>query len=250
MFPPMRGDQLARQWQLIQRLARSRGGLLLDDLATELGCVRRTVYRDLNALMYAGFPVLSERRDSRVYYRFVDSYRLGDVPFTPDELLALAFGEDLLRPLEGCPQRRARLFMIALENFPHAGIAVCFCQDLDAKTGRLARADVAHPREASVHQSLEHIGSDVELLKKLAIILALLLGDRGNDRILGRKMAIECAGAHVGLRADLLHRRAVKSLGRKTTQGGRQHALPRRHEYLRILTASRVTRKLRFIRIP
>lgn len=97
----MRGDQLARQWQLIQRLARSRGGLLLDDLATELGCVRRTVYRDLNALMYAGFPVLSERRDGRTYYRFVDSYRLGDVPFTPDELLALAFGEDLLRPLEG-----------------------------------------------------------------------------------------------------------------------------------------------------
>jgi len=97
----MRGDQLARQWQLIQRLARSRAGILLDDLARELGCVRRTVYRDLDALMYAGFPVLSERREGRVYYRFVDSYRLGDVPFTPDELLALAFGEDLLRPLEG-----------------------------------------------------------------------------------------------------------------------------------------------------
>jgi predicted DNA-binding transcriptional regulator YafY len=97
----MRGDQLARQWQLIQRLAKSRGGMLLDDLATELGCVRRTLYRDLNALMYAGFPVVSEKRDQRVYYRFVDNYRLGDVPFTPDELLALAFGEDLLRPLEG-----------------------------------------------------------------------------------------------------------------------------------------------------
>jgi predicted DNA-binding transcriptional regulator YafY len=97
----MRGDQLARQWQLIQRLARSRAGLGLDELARELGCVRRTVYRDLDALMYAGFPVLSERRENRVFYRFVDSYRLGDVPFTPDELLALAFGEDLLRPLEG-----------------------------------------------------------------------------------------------------------------------------------------------------
>jgi predicted DNA-binding transcriptional regulator YafY len=97
----VRGDQLARQWQLIQRLARSRYGLGLDDLAAELSCVRRTVYRDLDALMLAGFPVVSEKRDGRVFYRFLESFRLGDVPFTPDEILALAFGEDLLRVLEG-----------------------------------------------------------------------------------------------------------------------------------------------------
>ena len=97
----MRGDQLARQWQLIQRLARSRTGVGLNELAEDLDCVRRTVYRDLDALMYAGFPVVSERRDNHVYYRFLDSFRLGDVPFTPDEVLALAFGADLLRTLEG-----------------------------------------------------------------------------------------------------------------------------------------------------
>lgn len=97
----MRGDQLARQWQMIQRLARSRAGVGLDALAEELGCVRRTVYRDLDALQYAGFPVVSEKRDGRVLYRFIDRFGLGDVPFTTDEVLALAFGEDLLRPLEG-----------------------------------------------------------------------------------------------------------------------------------------------------
>ena len=97
----MRGDQLARQWQLIQRLARSRAGVGLDELASELECVKRTVYRDLDALMYAGFPVVSEKRDGRVLYRFVESFGLGDVPFSPDELLALAFGQDLLRVLEG-----------------------------------------------------------------------------------------------------------------------------------------------------
>ncbi len=97
----MRGDQLARQWQLIQRLARSHSGVGLDELAEDLDCVRRTVYRDLDALMYAGFPVVSEKRDGRVFYRFLDSFRLGDVPFTPDEILALAFSEDLLRILEG-----------------------------------------------------------------------------------------------------------------------------------------------------
>jgi predicted DNA-binding transcriptional regulator YafY len=97
----VRGDQLARQWQLIQRLAKSHAGVSLDELASELGCVRRTVYRDLDALMFAGFPVMSEKREGRVYYRFLDSFRLGNVPFTPDEILALAFSEDLLRTLEG-----------------------------------------------------------------------------------------------------------------------------------------------------
>ncbi len=97
----MRGDQLARQWLLMQRLARSRVGAGLDELADELGCVRRTVYRDLDALMYAGFPVTSEKRDGKAYYRFLDSFQLGQIPFTPDELLALAFSEDLLKTLEG-----------------------------------------------------------------------------------------------------------------------------------------------------
>jgi len=97
----VRGDQLARQWQLIQRLAKSRAGVPLDTLAEDLGCVRRTVYRDLDALMFAGFPVVSEKRDGRAHYRFLDSFRLGDVPFTSDEILALAFSEDLLRTLEG-----------------------------------------------------------------------------------------------------------------------------------------------------
>ena len=97
----MRGDQLARQWQLMQRLARSRAGAGLTELAEELGCVRRTVYRDLDALMYAGFPVTSEKRDGKAYYRFLDNFEMGQVPFTPDELLALAFSEDLLKTLEG-----------------------------------------------------------------------------------------------------------------------------------------------------
>ena len=97
----MRGEQLARQWQLIQRLAKSHYGVGLAALAEDLGCVRRTVYRDLDALMLAGFPVVSETRDGWVFYRFLDTFKLGDVPFTPDEILALAFGEDLLRTLEG-----------------------------------------------------------------------------------------------------------------------------------------------------
>jgi predicted DNA-binding transcriptional regulator YafY len=97
----VRGDQLARQWQLVQKLAKCRAGVHVDALAEEIGCTRRTVYRDLDALAFAGCPLPSERRDGRAFYRFIDTYRLGDVPFTADEVLALAFGEDLLRTLEG-----------------------------------------------------------------------------------------------------------------------------------------------------
>jgi len=97
----VRGDQLSRQWKLFQKLAHSRYGIGLDALVDELECTRRTVYRDLDALQLAGFPVISEKRDGRVHYRLVESFGIGDVPFTPDEILALAFGEDLLRTLEG-----------------------------------------------------------------------------------------------------------------------------------------------------
>ena len=97
----MRGEQLSRQWKLIQLLAKARYGVVADSLAGELACNRRTVYRDLDALMFAGFPITSERRDGRVFYRVIDGFRLGDTPFTPDELLALGFSEDLLRVLEG-----------------------------------------------------------------------------------------------------------------------------------------------------
>ncbi|MAE94553.1 MAG: hypothetical protein CL910_07840 [Deltaproteobacteria bacterium] len=97
----MRGDQLARQWRLIQRLARSRYGVGLDELARDLEVTRRTVYRDLDALMYAGFPVTSEKRDGRVFYRLYESFELADAPFTADEVMGLVFAEDLLGILEG-----------------------------------------------------------------------------------------------------------------------------------------------------
>jgi predicted DNA-binding transcriptional regulator YafY len=97
----MRGDQLARQWRLIQLLGRRRYGVGLDEAAEELECNRRTVYRDLDALQYAGFPVTSEKRDGRVFYRLLESFELGEAPFTTDELIALAFSGDLLKALEG-----------------------------------------------------------------------------------------------------------------------------------------------------
>ena len=55
-----RGDQLSRQWRLLQLIDRPQG-VTIDDAAREFGCAPRTIWRDLDALQQAGFPLYSER---------------------------------------------------------------------------------------------------------------------------------------------------------------------------------------------
>ena len=50
-----RGDQLGRQWKIIQTLISSRRGKSAAELAQELECHPRTVYGDLEALQVARF---------------------------------------------------------------------------------------------------------------------------------------------------------------------------------------------------
>ncbi|MCF8129403.1 MAG: HTH domain-containing protein [Deltaproteobacteria bacterium] len=52
-----RGEQLGRQWKIIQTLITSRRGKSAAELAEELECRPRTVYRDLEPLQVAGFPI-------------------------------------------------------------------------------------------------------------------------------------------------------------------------------------------------
>jgi len=49
-----RGDQLGRQWRIIQTLISSRRSKSAAELAEGLKCHPRTVYRDLEALQVAG----------------------------------------------------------------------------------------------------------------------------------------------------------------------------------------------------
>jgi predicted DNA-binding transcriptional regulator YafY len=49
-----RGDQLGRQWKIIQTLITSKNGKSASELAEGLDCHPRTVYRDLQALQVAG----------------------------------------------------------------------------------------------------------------------------------------------------------------------------------------------------
>ena len=60
-----RGDQLARQWRILQSLIAARRGKSAADLARELENHWRTVYRDLEALQLAGFPIFTDRVEAK-----------------------------------------------------------------------------------------------------------------------------------------------------------------------------------------
>jgi predicted DNA-binding transcriptional regulator YafY len=97
-----RGDQLARQWKIVQIMLTSRMGKSAGDLAAELDCHPRTVYRDLSALQEAGFPIYTEKVDGRSLWSFLDTIKHHfPIPFSLPELMALYFGRDVLKVLKG-----------------------------------------------------------------------------------------------------------------------------------------------------
>ena len=102
-----RGDQLIRQWRLLQALE-NRAGQTVEDLALDLKCTVRTIWRDLRVLQAAGFPLADFRDGKRSRWQFVEGYRSKlPVPFTLTELLALHWSRDLLAPTPGTPLRDA-----------------------------------------------------------------------------------------------------------------------------------------------
>ena len=88
------------------RLLESPRGKTLSELATALpqdyARHERTLRRDLEALEASGVPLITEKINGQVRWRFMDGYRntlaLG---FSPSEILALRLTRQLLTPLEG-----------------------------------------------------------------------------------------------------------------------------------------------------
>jgi predicted DNA-binding transcriptional regulator YafY len=107
-----RGDQLGRQWQIIQHLIRARDGVGAADLARRLGCHVRTIYRDLEALEVGGFPLYNDQRDGRNRWALLDTAQdQMPIPLSPRELFALYLSKSLLTPL------KSTFFYDALETF-------------------------------------------------------------------------------------------------------------------------------------
>jgi predicted DNA-binding transcriptional regulator YafY len=107
-----RGDQLARQWKIIQSLLASSRGKSAADLASELACHSRTVYRDLEALQVAGFPLYTEREEGRSLWAILDTARRQiPIPLSLTELMALYFSRGMMSILKDT------VFFDSLESF-------------------------------------------------------------------------------------------------------------------------------------
>ncbi len=100
----MRGDQLARQWRVIRAIEASNTGLTVAEIAEREETGIRTIYRDLDALQSAGFPLYTEKVDKANRWTFVDTYKFKiPAPFTLTELMSLYFYKDLVRVFKGTP---------------------------------------------------------------------------------------------------------------------------------------------------
>jgi predicted DNA-binding transcriptional regulator YafY len=96
-----RGNQLSRQWRLLQLIDRP-SGITVEDAAQELACAVRTIWRDLRVLQDAGFPIYDDRApDGRRGLWKVEEGFKRELPLklTLAELAALLMSRELLTPL-------------------------------------------------------------------------------------------------------------------------------------------------------
>ncbi len=98
----MRGIQMARQWKILRLLESRSQGVSLNELAAEFDVSLRTIYRDMDALQDAGFPLYAEKEGKNAVWKLVESFRKHfPLPLTDPELMALSLSRDLLGVFEG-----------------------------------------------------------------------------------------------------------------------------------------------------
>lgn len=102
--PAKKYSQAARLHDVI-RILEARYGATVDELAGECGVTRRTVYRDLDAIAAAGYPLVPERQgDGTVLYRFVTGFKsIPPITFSLQELMTLYLCRGQLGFLQGTP---------------------------------------------------------------------------------------------------------------------------------------------------
>lgn len=93
-----RGNQLSRQWRLLQLIDRP-AGITVEDAAQELACTVRTIWRDLRVLQDAGFPIYDDRAPDgrRGLWKVEEGLRDRlPIPLSLAEVVALLVSHDVL----------------------------------------------------------------------------------------------------------------------------------------------------------
>jgi len=114
--PAKKYSQAARLHDVI-RILEARYGATVEELVEETGVTRRTIYRDLDAIAAAGYPLTRETTaDGKALYSFLTGFKnLKPLTFSLEELMTLYLCRGQLAFLSGTP----------------------FQEDLDAIFGRL-----------------------------------------------------------------------------------------------------------------
>ncbi len=97
-------SQAARLHDLI-RILEARYGATVEELVEECQVTRRTIYRDLQAVLEAGYPLVNERQaDGQVVYRFLSGFsKIPPITFSLEELMTLYLCRGQLEFLQGTP---------------------------------------------------------------------------------------------------------------------------------------------------
>lgn len=102
--PKKKYSQAARLHDVI-RIIEARYGATVDELAQECNVTRRTIYRDLDAIRDAGYPLVSEIEETgKTLYRFITGFKkIPPITFSLEELMTLYLCRGQLGYLQGTP---------------------------------------------------------------------------------------------------------------------------------------------------
>ena len=101
----MRNRETIRQWELLRTLDANRLGATVDDLAGQLSVTKRTIWRDMEALQYVGFPLTSEPDGKRTRWKLMSApfKGLADLNISMVELCSLYMGREMVNGMAGAP---------------------------------------------------------------------------------------------------------------------------------------------------
>jgi hypothetical protein len=91
----LRGDQFARQWRIIRAIEASPNSLTVAETAQREEKGFRTIYRDLEALQAAGFPLYTQKVEKANRWAFVDTLKFKEsiLFLTPPRSLSKQLGD-------------------------------------------------------------------------------------------------------------------------------------------------------------